>query len=332
MQWVNKGHSPAWAARYGGDLGATIRYIRRSEQLSQEGEYRKERARRRAYVVAGVCLLAALGVGALAVYAWRARGAAESARIEAEQSRKVASDKASEAERERDSAIKSEEAANKAKQESDIQRTIAQRQSVIASLERDKAERSRDLATRATSSAIAAGALAQSDSETALLLSVQAVKIFPEFSESYGRLWQFMYTQHLPLTSWKSSEGLFNVWVPEDWRLIIRGRETKVWDLKNRLQVSDLKIPFNAVFSQDGRWAAVGEKKSVRVWNTISGDDRRIDVPQLPEHLPAMRACWRHTRQNMRFIFGTWTPCNSWPSSTTLSTPIRWQSVLTDVA
>ena len=64
VEWVIKGHSPAWAAHHGGDLEATVRYIRQSEQLSREEERRKERARRRAYIVAGVCLLAAWRGGA----------------------------------------------------------------------------------------------------------------------------------------------------------------------------------------------------------------------------------------------------------------------------
>jgi WD40 repeat protein/energy-coupling factor transporter ATP-binding protein EcfA2 len=83
IKWLDKRLNAAWAARYGGDFDATVRYIRRSEQAKKEFEEavaayaaeeaaRKDRARRNAYILAGACLVVAVVIGALAIFAWRA--------------------------------------------------------------------------------------------------------------------------------------------------------------------------------------------------------------------------------------------------------------------
>ncbi len=46
LQWLRKGHNAAWAARYGGDFEATVRYIERSERIRQEASVEREVERR----------------------------------------------------------------------------------------------------------------------------------------------------------------------------------------------------------------------------------------------------------------------------------------------
>ena len=110
--------------------------------MSRAEELRKDRARRR-YFVAGACILAALGVAALAVYAWRARGDAERARAFAEESGRIASRNAVEATTERDKATKALAASKVAEDGARVQQGIAVHQAEVATGEAQCPERAR---------------------------------------------------------------------------------------------------------------------------------------------------------------------------------------------
>jgi hypothetical protein len=123
IRWVEAGHTPAWAARYGGDLEATVEYIRQSEHAAEEAQ--KERARRRAYILAAVCVVVALCMGALALYAWTARGLALNSALEANRERVIALREADNARTAVATAISAEAVAKTEKARADEQARIA---------------------------------------------------------------------------------------------------------------------------------------------------------------------------------------------------------------
>ena len=80
VQWVDKGHNAVWAGRYGGDYAATVQYIRRSEELGQREEARKERTRHWMFVSAAASIVVTLALVALTFYLWREHVAGQTAR------------------------------------------------------------------------------------------------------------------------------------------------------------------------------------------------------------------------------------------------------------
>jgi WD40 repeat protein/energy-coupling factor transporter ATP-binding protein EcfA2 len=84
-KWLGKNLPAKWAERYGGDYQRTRGYIAESlkRHLQAEEAERAERdaARRRAYKLAGVAFIVALGLGLLASYALRQQSLAEKQRL-----------------------------------------------------------------------------------------------------------------------------------------------------------------------------------------------------------------------------------------------------------
>ena len=98
LKWLEKKHNAAWAGRYGGDFAGTTAFIERSREKYEEtgreiasiaaaAEADKERARRRAYWLAGASLLIAIAMGLLGLYAWKQRAEAERQRVNVTQQR-----------------------------------------------------------------------------------------------------------------------------------------------------------------------------------------------------------------------------------------------------
>jgi WD40 repeat protein len=288
LKWEKKNHNEFWAARYGGDFEATVEYIRTSQAARKEAEglaekartaelERKERDRRRAYVLAAVFFVIAIAIGVLALYAWRARATANR---EAERANEEKRNTA----RALHQATEEEQLALHAKATAERATSTAEEALVTVQEEKHNAQ------TALGRSAVQDGLKRFEDGhpDEAAAYFARALRSDPDSVAAKSWLTDLLmnHAWWLPGKALQHQDNVnYAAFSPNGRRIVtVRGGKTaQVWDVESGKLVG-APLPHKAdvddiAFSPDGRRVVTASGGTAFVWDVESGKRLRILIP-----------------------------------------------------